>query len=180
VLQPGIAQAVRLQLRKPAGMAEGEYRTHLLFKALPPAVSTPPADEGSSNGVDIRLTAIYSVSIPVIVRHGTTAAAVSLADLELRRPAGAPPALGLAIGRTGSRSVYGDLTVYLRAAGGAERVVGRAHGVAVYTPNARRRVVLPLPALSRGIPPGSELRVTFRERPEQQRRAEGDARLAVR
>lgn len=180
VLQPGVAQTVRLQLRKPGDITDGEYRTHLLFQVLPPPPSNAAPQEPSAPeaGLDIRLTAIYSVSIPVIVRHGTTTAAVSLRDLELHRPASGPPALAVTVERTGSRSVYGDLTVHLRSAG-RERVVGRANGVAVYTPNSVRRVVLPLPALKQGIPAG-ELRVTFQERPEQSRRVEAQARLAVR
>lgn len=180
VLQPGVAQAVRVQLRKPADVADGEYRTHLLFQALPPAsTASASAGEEENEALDIRLTAIYSVSIPVIVRHGATAATVSLDNLELKRSQSAPPALGLTIGRSGSRSVYGDLTVYLKGASGPERIIGRANGLAVYTPNAIRRVLLPLPALAHGIPPG-ELRVTFQERPEQARRTAGEARLAVR
>ncbi|HEY0159493.1 MAG TPA: fimbria/pilus periplasmic chaperone [Thermoanaerobaculia bacterium] len=179
VLQPGVAQAVRVQLRKPAELAEGEYRTHLLFQALPPGAPPAPEGDAPADGVDIQLTAIYSVSIPVIVRHGTTAASVSLGDLELRRSAAAAPALAVSIGRTGSRSVYGDLTVHLRPARGAEKVIARANGVAVYAPNAVRRVVLPLPALAAGIPAG-DLRVTFSERPEQRQKATADAVLAVR
>lgn len=178
VLQPGVAQAVRLQLRKPADITDGEYRTHLLFQALPPANAATPESKAPEQGLDIRLAAIYSVSIPVIVRHGTTTAAVSLRDLELRRPVAGPPALALRIERTGSRSVYGDLTVHLRS-GAREQIIGRANGVAVYTPNSERRVVLPLPALKQGVPAG-ELRVTFQERPEQSRRVEAQARLAVR
>jgi P pilus assembly chaperone PapD len=34
-LQPGTAQTVRIMLRKPADLAEGEYRSHLLFDKLP-------------------------------------------------------------------------------------------------------------------------------------------------
>lgn len=36
VIPPGGTQAVRLQLRKPANLEDGEYRSHLLFQALPP------------------------------------------------------------------------------------------------------------------------------------------------
>src|SRR3954447_14346011 len=75
VLQPGVAQAVRLQLRKPATIADGEYRSHLLFQALPPADAPSSAGGATGTGLDIRLTAVYSVSIPVIVRQGTTSAA---------------------------------------------------------------------------------------------------------
>jgi P pilus assembly chaperone PapD len=180
VLQPRIAQAVRVQISKPAGLADGEYRTHLLFRALPPAdASTAREAVGTEEGLDIQLTAIYSLSIPLLVRHGATTASVSLTDLELRRPAIGAPVLALAIGRAGTRSVYGDLTVFLRTPQGVDRVVGRANGIAVYTPNSVRRVLLPLPILEKGIPAG-ELRVTFSERPEQKGRTEAEARLPIR
>jgi P pilus assembly chaperone PapD len=180
VLQPRVAQAVRIQLRKPGELEDGEYRTHLLFQALPPAdAATARQAVGAEEGLDIRLTAIYSVSIPLLVRHGSTSATVSLSDLELRRPADGPPAAALTIHRAGNRSVYGDLTVFLRAPNGTERVVGRANGIAVYTPNAVRKVVLPLPVLEKGIPAG-ELRATFSERPEQKGRVETEARHPIR
>ena len=180
VLQPGVAQAVRVQLRKPPGIAEGEYRTHLLFQALP-RIDARTASEAiqEKDELEIRLTAIYSVSIPLIVRHGTTAASVTVGELALRATPAGPPELALTIGRTGTRSVYGDLTVYLRKPGGADRVIGRANGVAVYTPNAARRVFLPLPVLAGGVPQG-ELRVTFAERSEQRGKAAAEALLSVR
>ena len=180
VLQPGVAQAVRVQLRKPAELPPGEYRTHLLFQALPPARGGAAAEpDARADALDIRLTAIYSVSIPIIVRHGTTAASVTLDQVELRRPAGAAPTLALTIGRSGTRSVYGDLTVYHRVGRGPERVVGRANGLAVYTPNPLRRVALPLPVLAGGVPAG-ELRVRFEERSDQRGAAAAEAVLPVR
>ena len=42
-LQPGTAQVVRLMVRKPEGLAEGEYRSHLDFMDL-------VADQYSFNG----------------------------------------------------------------------------------------------------------------------------------
>lgn len=180
VLRPGIAQAVRLQLRKPAELAEGEYRTHLLFQALPPAnASDARKAVQEPDGLEIQLKAVYSVSIPVIVRHGATAATASISDVEIQRPANGPPAIAMQLRRSGSRSIYGDITVRHITPQGAERVVARANGVAVYIPNPSRYVVLPLPALERGVPPG-QLRVTFSERPEQKGRAEAQASAAVR
>ena len=35
-LDPGVPQTVRVQLRLPAALEEGEYRSHLLFRAIPP------------------------------------------------------------------------------------------------------------------------------------------------
>lgn len=168
VLAPGAGQAVRLSVRLPAGLAAGEYRSHLLFERLPP-------DQGSSienaatkpDEIGVQLRVLMGVSIPVIVRHGETAATVSLSGLELMKPeAGQPPALAFVLNRSGTRSVYGDLGVTFTPEGGEEQRVGLAGGVAVYTPNALRRVRIALQpppglALARGT-----LRVSYRERPD--------------
>lgn len=174
VLPPGGAQAVRLQIRKPAGLEDGEYRAHLLFQALPPAESRAAADvpAAESKDLEIRLHAVYSVSIPVIVRHGTTAAEVAIRDVAVR-----DDAVTFTLARTGTRSVYGDLVVSLRGARGAERVIARANGVAVYTPNATRRVRMPLPA---GSLAGGELHVAFAERRDQAGRIAAESRIPVR
>lgn len=177
-LQPGVAQAVRLQLRRPATIEPGEYRSHILFQALPPPDAPSSASGGAGAELDIRLTAVYSVSIPLIVRHGVTTAAVSIRDIQLQRPAESAPAIAMTLERSGTRSVYGDLTVYHRNGNGPERVIGRANGVAVYTPNPLRHVTLPLPSLAGGVPPGT-LRVLFAERPEQHGHVEAEAQATV-
>lgn len=139
-LEPHVAQTVRIQVRKPAELTAGEYRSHLLFRAVPaaaPAVANPtePATE-----VTIKLTAVYGVSIPIIVRQGEASTAVTLSDLELVPPSGAEkePTLRFQINRTGNQSVYGNLTVTFVPASGKPQVVGIANGVAVYTPNPVR------------------------------------------
>ena len=178
VLQPGVAQAVRLQLRKPATITDGEYRSHLLFQALPSTDAPSSAGGATGTGLDIRLTAVYSVSIPLIVRHGSTSAAVSITGIRTQRSADGTPSVAMTLERSGTRSVYGDLTVYHRGTRGPERVIGRANGVAVYTPNTLRHVTLALPSLTSSVPPG-ELHVLFAERPEQRGRVEAEARAAV-
>jgi hypothetical protein len=144
-LEPKVAQTVRMQLRLPADLEPGEYRSHLLFRALPSteaaAKSTEPATSFS-----VQITAIYGVSIPVIVRHGETSAKVTLGDFELIPPTGAEatPSLRFRMRRTGNQSVYGNLTVTFLKAGGKPSVVGLANGVAVYTPNLVRLVGITL------------------------------------
>lgn len=167
-LAPGVGQVVRIMLRKPAGLAPGEYRSHLQFDKLPDAKGATSIETRSAGDKEIGvvLTALVGASIPVIVRHGETAASVSLSHLELHKPAGQAPVLALQLHRSGSRSVYGDLTVSFTPQGGAEQVLAKVGGVAVYTPNSLRRAKLALPsatsvALTRGT-----LHVTYRERPE--------------
>jgi P pilus assembly chaperone PapD len=167
-LQPGTSQTVRVMVRKPAELAPGEYRSHLQFQRMPDSkgassVESKPSD---SKEIGIFLNALVGVSIPVIVRHEATSASVSLSNLELQRPAGAPPVLALQFDRSGNRSVYGDLAISFTPRGGAEQEVGRANGVAVYSPNALRRARLPL-APPKGVTLAQgTLRVAYRDRPE--------------
>lgn len=160
-LAQGESQTVRIQVRKPASLPAGEYRSHLLFRSVPAgaeASSKQAPEEGK--GMSMSLTPIYGVSIPVIVREGQTAAQVWLSDLKLHAAhERAPQTLGLRLHRTGNRSVYGNFTVTWTAPGGRPVSVGMAKGVAVYATNASRLVQIPL---SKPVA-GGRLDVTFNE-----------------
>lgn len=142
-LDPEVAQTIRLSVRKPAGLAPGEYRSHLLFRAVPDPASVTP-DDPASEGLQIRLIPVYGVSIPVIVRHETTGSEAGLADLTLADAAvDAPPVLNATLERRGDESIYGDLIVTM-VSGGETRVIGELGGVAIYPPNSTRPVQIPL------------------------------------
>lgn len=149
VLEPRVPQTVRLQIRKPPALTAGEYRSHLAFRAVPR--ETPAAREGG--GMRVALTAVYGVAVPVIVRQGATSATVTLTDLQLRSAPGGGGMLQFQIRRAGTRSVYGDLTATFVPARGRALIVGAMRGLAVYTPNAVRRVEMALKP-----PQGSTLR----------------------
>jgi hypothetical protein len=165
-LDPNVAQTIRLQVRKPEKLADGEYRSHLLFRAVPPESSQPQTSvetEEKKTGYSIRLTPIYGVSIPVIVRNGATSVKASLEILGTRpgEKPGEPSTLEMKIRREGNQSVYGNLVVVFRPSAGKEQVVGVLNGVAVYTPNSERlvRIALqPPPGVSLGR---GSLRVSY-------------------
>jgi hypothetical protein len=167
-------------LRKPADLAPGEYRSHLVFQRITEPMNTAdtPAQKGSpAEGLQIRLIPLIGVSIPIIVRHGDTAATVTLANLEMQKPAaGEPPILALELRRSGNRSVYCDLSVTFTPNGGSERQVARAYGVAVYTPNPLRRAKIALQPFAAA---GGTLHVLFRERVEDGGKPLADATLRL-
>lgn len=170
-LPPGKPQTVRLRFSKPAELENGEYRSHLLFRAVPMdgPVSADQLSEAPENPLQIALQPIYGVSIPVLVRQGETEAAVALEQLTVT----GGDRLELRLARTGTRSVYGDLEATLVPPDGPPRPVGRLKGLAVYTPNASRLVELPLTG---PLGPGT-LRVTFRESIERPPLASGELAL---
>lgn len=164
-LQPGTAQVVRLMVRKPEALPEGEYRSHLHFEKLPDATdmasSVEPGDAGAAR-IGVVLKALVGASIPVIVRHGATSATTTLSQLTLHPADGDKPRmLGFRIERSGNSSVYGDLTATLIPPTGPPLQVAQARGVAVYVPNAMRLAALPL--ATRSLPARGTLRLSYRE-----------------
>jgi P pilus assembly chaperone PapD len=168
-LQPGSAQTVRVMLRKPAELADGEYRSHLQFDKLPDA-DAGAAGEGQGQGgakdIGVVLNALIGASVPVIVRHGTTSANVSLSHLALQKADPKRQLVTLQFEREGSSSVYGDLSVTFTPRGGKPQTLAQVGGIAVYTPNRVRQAALPL-----DLPAGMALEhgtlvVSYSGRPE--------------
>lgn len=138
-LPPNQPQAIRIAARPPAGLPDGEYRVHLLFRAIPPAqpaVQTP----ADFKGIGFALTPIYGVTIPVIVRLGNLEAAAGISNVALTRADGRP-AISLQLSRTGSRSTFGEIRV---TRPGQPEPLAVQKGIAVYTELTERSVILPL------------------------------------
>ncbi len=139
-LPPNQPQAIRIGVRAPQGLPDGEYRAHMLFRAIPDAKPvTSPATP--VRGISIALTPIYGVTIPIIVRRGHLEATAAIANARLSTFNGRP-AVALDLDRAGGRSVYGEVRV-LKA--GVDKPVGTVR-VAVYKEIGRRSLVLPISA----------------------------------
>ena len=179
-LPAGGAQAVRLQLRKSASLATGEYRVHLFFQALPPprsivATNPKPADPDS---MGIALIPIVSISIPLIVREGNTSATLRLSNLRVSpQTTTGPAALSFELHRDGNRSVYGDVIAYFTPSRGSELVIGRANGVAVYVPNQLRTAQLPIQMPAGQKLADGRLRVSFLDKPDAGGKVLAEAKL---
>lgn len=161
-LMPGQPQAVRLSIRPPDGLPDGEYRVHMGFRAVPTAEATdsPAPQDQAAQGVSIKLTPIYGITIPVFLRKGILEAGAGIAGASLLKLNG-QNFLQVTLSRTGKRSVYGELTG--RTARGQEVFVLR--GVAVYPEVTRRQVHVPLSAEQLAKLNGP-LNLEYRELPE--------------
>mgnify|MGYP001022610650 FL=1 len=53
-LLPGQPQSVRIAVRPPEGLADGEYRVHMNFRAVPPAPAPEAATADEAAGLSIR------------------------------------------------------------------------------------------------------------------------------
>ena len=155
-LQPGQSQTVRLMLRKKRDMADGEYRSHMLFQALPDAdvADINELAQKNTKTVSVQLIPVVGITIPVIVRQGDLSSTVSLSDFELKQAntVKGERTLSFRLNREGNSSSYGDFRVYFTPEGGKPVSVAQINGIAVYTPLAGRTVDMLLQT-----PPGLNL-----------------------
>jgi hypothetical protein len=136
---------VKVQLLSTNKLQPGEYRSHFYFRSVP---KIKPLGEKEavkdSNIVSVSLTPIFGITIPAIIRVGESTPKVSLSDMKLAVANDGNQNLTMTFNRTGNFSVFGDLSVDYVSPQGKVTHVGKANGIAVYTPNSGRRFQLNL------------------------------------
>lgn len=154
-LEPGESQLIRVAARKPAGLAAGEYRSHLLIRAVPESGAGQSIEKKPGEGLEISLAVIPGVALPIIVRHGDVSAQASISDLAFTAGSAVEkPKLDFRLNRTGTASLYGDLSAtYFGPESDEGILVGEVNQLAVYTPNSHRLVTMQLI-----LPEGLELK----------------------
>jgi hypothetical protein len=162
-LGPRESQTVRLQARPPAGEPPAEYRTHFSVTATPPPDTgtdiAAAASGARSDLLQVRITPIYGIMIPIIVRTGDLSAKASISDVHLVESQGRK-GIGFAINRSGDRSVYGGIDIYLEGSG-SPRKIGGIRGLGVYGEIDHRNVVIPLEATAPAVGAGSRVKIVY-------------------
>ena len=139
-LAPHEPQSIRLSARPPEGIAEGEYRVHLLFRAIPPSTPVSASADEAGKGLRLQLIPIYGVTIPVIVRLGNLEAKAEISNVELEKKDGKSE-ISLDLSRSGSRSTFGEVLVLKP---GVKNPIAIQKAVAVYTEVGTRKVTIPV------------------------------------
>ena len=145
-LAPHEPQSIRIAARPPAGLADGEYRVHLLFRAIPPATPVTQAPVAPVKGLSFQLGSGYRVTIPVIVRLGNLSVKAGISDVHLQNRDG-KPTIAMELTRSGTRSTFGEVRV-LKA--GVKDPIALSRAIAVYTEINEREVVVPVDGKYKG------------------------------
>jgi len=139
-LPPNEAQAIKIQLVRSNELTEGEYRSHFYFRAVQKVTALgEEVAVSDSSTISVKLTPIFGITIPIIIRSGVSSTQLSISDLAFNMVNDTLPSLKLTFNRTGNMSIYGDLIIDHVSSQGKVTRVGTANGVAVYTPNPIRR-----------------------------------------
>ena len=143
-LAPGEAQDIMLQFRRKVDMIAGEYRSHLWFRDEKNyALLGNEKQTLDQNQLSVSLTAIYGITIPVIIRVGTLGVSATLSDLKFETKDDTIKKLKLTINRSGNISINGKLKVeYIPSKGKSCQVA--VMNVGIYTNLDKRDISIKL------------------------------------
>lgn len=144
-LGPNETQVVKVQLSGSAKMNNGEYRSHLYFRAIQNIKPKGFEPEPDTKGISVRITPVFGISIPVLIRVGEQNPRITASQLSLSDIKDSTAVLNLTLNRTGSSSMYGNIIIDYNRDGNHNQRLAEADGVAVYTPNKLRHIRIQLP-----------------------------------
>lgn len=146
-IEAGGRQKVRLSIRKPADLPEGEYRFHI--KALRFANTEEPASDRTKVAVHTNM----GVVIPVMVRHGNVSSTIKITDHVLMPPeqsSSKMPEMHVTVARQGTASAVGRLEILWTPDGGDEKIVGLISNANIFTEINQRFFKVPLNEMPQG------------------------------
>ena len=153
-LAPGERQVVKIALRKAKGLADKEYRSHLVFKAL------PNEHKSNSKSFGIRLDMVLSYSIPVILRQGTALPEVDIASVKYLTN-DAKPSLGISLNHSGDYSSFGKVEVFQTLSGSKEeQKIAMVNDFSIYPELDNVSLTLPL-FDNMKLQENSQIRITY-------------------
>jgi P pilus assembly chaperone PapD len=161
-LAPNEPQTVKVQVTKSNELTEGEYRSHMYFRALP-KTATPDTTQKAAqdSGISIKIVPVFGISIPAIIRVGENTTNIALTNVQFQNEKDTIPAVKLTINRQGNMSVYGDVWIDHISPERKVTRVGKLNGLSVYTPNSLRNVLVKLDSKSNVNYRSGSLHVVF-------------------
>jgi hypothetical protein len=156
-LMPAQDQNIRLLIRKPDNVTQGEYRSHLRVTLVHGDYQPNAANSDQQQGASLAIKPKLALVIPIILRFGQTSYQVTLANPAISQQqdnsAKYSNYLSLSLQRTGDRSAMGDIEITWKPTPDSNPIPLAYHaGVPVYRPTAKRLVHIPL-----DVPKGQSL-----------------------
>lgn len=148
MLQEGGRQKIRLSLRKPASLPEGEYRFHV--KAIRLMKDNERIQDDPNN---INVLANIGVTIPVVIRHGQITSDAKIKNIRLVDAANTQQnknEIHMDIDRTGNASTIGVLEIFWQGDGKPSKRIGRITNMNIFPDIDTRHIKLPITEMPSG------------------------------
>jgi len=130
------SQQIRIMMRLPAGVEDGEYRSHLWIRTEPDVEELKRSAEefrrksGSNQSVSIEM--LPGITMPVIIRKGAVDANLEIQNLQASQSPGFVD-VSYTLARGGLRSVYGDIDYVCNAGMQNEFILKKERGLGIYS-----------------------------------------------
>lgn len=129
------SQQIRVMMRMPAGVEDGEYRSHLWIRVEPNVerIKKTADEERRKSGVNksLSLEMLPGITMPVIIRKGDVNATINIQNLQAQQSPGFVN-ISYDFLREGMRSVYGDTDYICNAGTSSAYLLKRVRGIGVY------------------------------------------------
>jgi hypothetical protein len=164
-LAPNAYQTVKIQLIRTNDLKQGEYRSHLYFRAVKKTSLLKKEDTDTihdkTEGLNVDLRPVFGLSIANIINIGDDTTTVQLTNLALDKSQDATITLSLDINRQGNRSAYGNIEVNHVSIEGITHKVATVQGFAIYSPGTLLKTKIKLDNSGNIDYSGGELQVIF-------------------
>ncbi|WP_028768802.1 fimbrial biogenesis chaperone [Shewanella fidelis] len=153
-IEPEQGVRVRLAARLPRDIANGEYRSYMVFHQIPLTPTTQTnSTEQDADTFSLSISAFMKVAIPVLMRVGDLTS-----ELKIDSNANdSRQSIEVTLQRTGERSSIGDIEVINPV---TKQVIGAMKNIAIYTEVNQRQLSIPL---NQPVAAGTELLVRYQE-----------------
>ena len=147
-LPPGGKQRVRLSLRRPADLPDGEYRAHLYLKNTKKQSAGSMNVKGGESEMTIGMGMNVGIAVPVIIRQGAydgTASIQPPSFVPRSADGKTPPKIKFSIDKSGKFSTMGNVRIlWIPSGGGEEKLIARQNAVNIFHEVSRRLLEIPL------------------------------------
>jgi len=142
------SQTIRLAVRRPKNLPDGEYLSHLVLKQIPniiPSNIEADSDNPTEKKLSLSVQPILKLAIPVIVRKGKLSTSADITEITPIKKDGLVEDLHFTLHRKGGFSLYGDVALFeQKNENDLGKRLGFIRGIALYDPTPKRLVKLHL------------------------------------
>ncbi|TVQ85609.1 MAG: hypothetical protein EA357_00350 [Micavibrio sp.] len=132
-LEPGERQTVRVMVRRPAGLPDGDYHSHLLFREVPLRTQERPATAtATQRGAVFEIKALYGVAVPIVVQNGAVHSAMNIGSVARGKDEHGRDVLTVRFNRSGNAEASALLSAVHRKGDGTDVPVITEQWVRIY------------------------------------------------
>lgn len=162
-LGPNESQILKVQLYNTENITDGEYRSHLYFRAEDEKNALGTVTKAKESPVSVKIEAVFGISIACIIRKGEDKTYLSISDISYSKSKDQENFLAFKLNRTGNMSAYGDFVITYITPNGKLYEVGTVKGIGLYLPGTTRNMSIKLNAPNNVNFVGGSFKVVFTE-----------------